>query len=179
MLTKRSSHIVGNTYPYTKDDWRRDIQLAQASGMWVPIRIDVVFLLINVTRDGFALNFGLDYWQPARIADAYAVAAELGSSFKVSRQRWFRKSQSNMLRQLFLSPDMDVIECVSTNNLALIQNYIATYQNHTAAARYGGKPLLSTFAGQNCRFGQSDMNKAWQLAMGGYRNSVSCFVRFT
>lgn len=68
---------------------------------------------------------------------------------------------------------MDVIECVSTNNLALIQNYIATYQNHTAAARYGGKSLLTTFAGQNCRFGQSDMNKGWQLAMGGYRSSVS------
>ncbi|GHJ87956.1 hypothetical protein NliqN6_4358 [Naganishia liquefaciens] len=131
-------HIVGNTYPYTKDDWRRDIQLAQASGI-----------------DGFALNFGLDYWQPARIADAYAVAAELGSTFK-----------------LFLSPDMDVIECVSTNNLALIQNYIATYQNHTAAAKYGGKSILTTFAGQNCRFGQSDMNKGWQLAMNGYRNST-------
>jgi hypothetical protein len=27
----------------------------------------------------------MDYWQPARIADAYAVAAELGSTFKVSR----------------------------------------------------------------------------------------------
>ncbi|KAJ9093587.1 hypothetical protein QFC20_007097 [Naganishia adeliensis] len=131
-------HIVGNTYPYTKDDWRRDIQLAQASGI-----------------DGFALNFGLDYWQPARIADAYAVAAELGSTFK-----------------LFLSPDMDVIECVSANNLGLIQNYISSYSNHSAAARYGGKTLLSSFAGQNCRFGQSSMNAGWQLAMGGHRDST-------
>ncbi|KAI5450005.1 hypothetical protein NCC49_003767 [Naganishia albida] len=124
-------HIVGNTYPYTKDDWRRDIQLAQANGI-----------------DGFALNFGLDYWQPARIADAYAVAAELGSSFK-----------------LFLSPDMDVIECVSANNLGLIQNYISTYSNHSAAARYGGKALLSSFAGQNCRFGQSSMNAGWSYSV--------------
>jgi hypothetical protein len=53
--------------------------------MWVLPGWAVGFLLIDVLRDGFALNFGLDYWQPARIADAYAVAAELGSSFKVSR----------------------------------------------------------------------------------------------
>ncbi|KAJ9116226.1 hypothetical protein QFC24_006817 [Naganishia onofrii] len=131
-------HIVGNTYPYTQADWKTDIQLAQANGI-----------------DGFALNFGLDPWQPARIADAYAVAAQLGSSFK-----------------LFLSPDMDVIECVSAANLGLIQNYITTYTNHSAAAKYGGKPLLSSFAGQNCRFGQSTMTAGWTLAMAGLRNST-------
>ncbi|KAJ9095960.1 hypothetical protein QFC21_005322 [Naganishia friedmannii] len=121
-------HIIGNTYPYTQADWKTDIQLAQANGI-----------------DGFALNFGLDPWQPARIADAYA---------------------------LFLSPDMDVIECVSTANLGLIQNYITTYASHSAAAKYGGKSLLSTFAGQNCRFGQPDMTSAWKLAMAGLRNST-------
>lgn len=67
---------------------------------------------------------------------------------------------------------MDVIECVSANNLGLIQNYISSYSNHSAAARYGGKTLLSSFAGQNCRFGQSSMNAGWQLAMGGHRDSV-------
>ncbi|KAJ9121473.1 hypothetical protein QFC22_002089 [Naganishia vaughanmartiniae] len=131
-------HIVGNTYPYTPDDWKRDIQMAQANGI-----------------DGFALNFGLDPWQPAQIADAYAMAAQLGSSFK-----------------MFLSPDMDVIECVSSANLGLIQNYITTYANHSAAAKYGGKSLLSSFAGQNCRFGQPDQNSGWKLAMAGLKNST-------
>jgi hypothetical protein len=68
---------------------------------------------------------------------------------------------------------MDVIECVSAANLGLIQNYITTYTNHSAAAKYGGKPLLSSFAGQNCRFGQSTMTAGWTLAMAGLRNSVS------
>ncbi|KAJ9098056.1 hypothetical protein QFC19_006491 [Naganishia cerealis] len=113
-------------------------------------------------NDGFILNFGLDPWQPARIADAYAVAAQLGSSFK-----------------LFLSPDMDVIECVSTANLGLIQNYITTYANHPAAAKYGGKSLLTTFAGQNCRFGQSSANSGWNLAMAGLRNSTYFIPAFT
>lgn len=46
-------HMVGNTYPYTIDDWADDIALAHASGI-----------------DGFALNCGSDEWEPARVADA-------------------------------------------------------------------------------------------------------------
>lgn len=46
-------HMVGNTFPYAKQDWLDDIVLAQESGI-----------------DGFALNTGRDEWEPARIADA-------------------------------------------------------------------------------------------------------------
>ena len=46
-------HMVGNTFPYTVDDWTDDITLAHASGI-----------------DGFALNMGSDSWEPARVADA-------------------------------------------------------------------------------------------------------------
>ena len=46
-------HMVGNTFPYTLDDWTEDITLAHASGI-----------------DGFALNVGSDSWEPARVADA-------------------------------------------------------------------------------------------------------------
>ena len=46
-------HMVGNTFPYTLDDWTEDITLAHASGI-----------------DGFALNIGSDSWEPARVADA-------------------------------------------------------------------------------------------------------------
>lgn len=47
-------HMVGNTFPYTKQDWAEDIQLAHSAGI-----------------DGFALNTGREDWEPARIADAY------------------------------------------------------------------------------------------------------------
>jgi glucan endo-1,3-alpha-glucosidase len=60
-------HIVGNTYPYTKDTWMADIRLASANGI-----------------DGFMLNIGTDSWQPARVADAYTAAANSGTGFKVS-----------------------------------------------------------------------------------------------
>ena len=45
--------LVGNTYPYTTDNWASDIQLAYNNGI-----------------DGFALNVGSDSWQPDRVADA-------------------------------------------------------------------------------------------------------------
>jgi len=47
-------HMVGNTFPYTVTDWENDIALAYASAI-----------------DGFALNVGIDSWQPQRVADAY------------------------------------------------------------------------------------------------------------
>lgn len=46
-------HMVGNTFPYTLQDWADDITLAHASGI-----------------DGFALNMGSDDWEPARVSDA-------------------------------------------------------------------------------------------------------------
>jgi glucan endo-1,3-alpha-glucosidase len=49
-------HIIGNTFPYTIQDWADDIALAHASGI-----------------DGFALNMGSDDWEPARVADAYVL----------------------------------------------------------------------------------------------------------
>ncbi|KAJ1548344.1 hypothetical protein HK405_003599 [Cladochytrium tenue] len=59
-------HMVGNTYPYTQDNWASDIALASSYGI-----------------DGFALNVGSDSWQPARVADAFAAAEASGASFKL------------------------------------------------------------------------------------------------
>ncbi|KDR82870.1 hypothetical protein GALMADRAFT_58253 [Galerina marginata CBS 339.88] len=59
-------HMVGNTFPYTPQDWTDDITLAHASGI-----------------DGFALNMGRDDWQPARVADAYEAAKQSNLDFKL------------------------------------------------------------------------------------------------
>ncbi|EPY50190.1 glucan endo-1,3-alpha-glucosidase Agn1 [Schizosaccharomyces cryophilus OY26] len=58
--------IVGNTYPYTVDNWKEDIKDAVATGV-----------------DGFALNFGADAWQVERISDAYEAAASVSTDFKL------------------------------------------------------------------------------------------------
>ncbi|KZV70181.1 glycoside hydrolase family 71 protein [Peniophora sp. CONT] len=59
-------HMVGNTFPYTKDDWATDIALASSAGI-----------------DAFALNVGSDPWQPDRVKDAYDAAAASGTGFKM------------------------------------------------------------------------------------------------
>ncbi|PPR02844.1 hypothetical protein CVT24_002322 [Panaeolus cyanescens] len=59
-------HMVGNTYPYTLNDWAEDVTLATAAGI-----------------DGFALNTGRDVWEPERIADAYEAAKQSGTGFKL------------------------------------------------------------------------------------------------
>ncbi|KAF5333807.1 hypothetical protein D9758_015237 [Tetrapyrgos nigripes] len=57
-------HMVGNTFPYTIQDWLDDISLASKYNI-----------------DGFALNIGIDPWQPDRVADAYQAALQSGLDF--------------------------------------------------------------------------------------------------
>ncbi|KAN0087472.1 glycoside hydrolase family 71 protein [Tylopilus felleus] len=58
--------MVGNTYPYTQQNWLSDILLAHQSGI-----------------DGFALNVGSDSWQPQQVANAYQAAQQSGTGFKL------------------------------------------------------------------------------------------------
>ncbi|KZT59037.1 glycoside hydrolase family 71 protein [Calocera cornea HHB12733] len=95
--------------------------------------------------DAFALNFGSDDWQPQRIADAYAAAEASGTGFK-----------------LFVSMDMTVNQCASTGNAdSLFNTFVGPYLNHPNQMQYQGKPIVSTFSGENCMFGQSDTNSGW------------------
>ncbi|KZT61188.1 glycoside hydrolase family 71 protein [Calocera cornea HHB12733] len=57
--------IVGNTQPYSVNDWSNDIVLAQAAGI-----------------DAFALNYGSPSWEPGQLANAYQ-AAKSHSGFKM------------------------------------------------------------------------------------------------
>ncbi|KAG9315881.1 glycoside hydrolase family 71 protein [Chiua virens] len=58
--------MVGNSYPYTQQDWLSDIRLAFQNGI-----------------DGFALNVGQDSWQPQQVANAYQAASQSGTGFKL------------------------------------------------------------------------------------------------
>jgi glucan endo-1,3-alpha-glucosidase len=93
--------------------------------------------------DGFALNMGSDSWQPARVADAYAAAVAAGN-FK-----------------MFFSFDFSSFACTSTGNAATIGNLIKTYANNGAQAKYANKVLVSSFLGEGCTFGQSNVANGW------------------
>jgi glucan endo-1,3-alpha-glucosidase len=73
--------MVGNSYPYTLNDWIEDITAAQSYGL-----------------DGFALNIGSDSWQPARVADAYAASLQI-----------FKNDTTKPTFKLFISFDMSCL----------------------------------------------------------------------
>ncbi|KAJ7148702.1 glycoside hydrolase family 71 protein [Mycena crocata] len=128
--------IVGNTYPYTLSDWSQDIALASLKGF-----------------DAFALDVGRDPWQPSRVADAYTAAKSQGSNFK-----------------LFFSFDMGSFPCASNDGdskitMDTLRKYIKTYQNHPNQFMYNGRPLVSTFAGEFCKFGTGSYNEGWNMVL--------------
>ncbi|KAJ7471197.1 glycoside hydrolase family 71 protein [Mycena galericulata] len=98
--------------------------------------------------DGFALDVGRDPWQWNRVADAYAAAKGQGPFFK-----------------LFMSFDMGSLPCASLQDAPPLRNYIQTYRNHPNQFMYNGKPLVSTFAGESCRFGSGNLNDGWNNAL--------------
>ena len=122
-------HMVGNTYPYGVSDWASDVSKASSYGI-----------------DGFALNMGSDWWQPARISDAYTAAEQSGTGFK-----------------MFLSLDMTVMACGSWSDANTLVNLVKTYASHPNQAMRNGKVLVSTFAGSDCTFGTGSAD-GWQHA---------------
>lgn len=101
--------------------------------------------------DAFALNIGVDSWQPQQVANAYAAAQSVSSSFK-----------------LFISFDMTSLPCSSSGDGDYVRGYIARYANHPNQLRVDGRPFVSTFAGQTCTFGTgSGVNAAWAGVVKG------------
>ncbi|GFZ50872.1 Endo-1,3-alpha-glucanase agn1 [Saitozyma sp. JCM 24511] len=123
--------MVGNTYSYTQATWASNIAQAQAAGI-----------------DGFALNMGIDSWQPDRVADAYAAASAVG--FK-----------------MFFSFDFTSLTCGS-GDLGTITGYVVKYANNGAQAKYNGNVLVSTFSGDGCTWNAGDVYTGWT----NFRNNL-------
>lgn len=64
-----------------------------------------------------------------------------------------------------------------TTRLDLFRNYINTYQNHGAQARYNGKAMVTTFSGSDCTFGQGSTNNGWSAVFGANKGNVSADLR--
>ncbi|TFK21952.1 glycoside hydrolase [Coprinopsis marcescibilis] len=123
--------MVGNTYPYTVNDWLADLKLAAS------------YLL-----DGFVLNVGREEWQRDRVADCFKAAAQLPSTtpFKI-----------------FFSFDMSSIPGNTASDIELIKSYYRPHATNPRMMTYPAtdKVIISTFAGENCTFGQGSMENGW------------------
>ncbi|KAF9004562.1 glycoside hydrolase family 71 protein [Cyathus striatus] len=143
--------MVGNTFPYTYDDWAEDIILAASKGI-----------------DGFALNVGADSWEPARVKDAFYIASHTSTTSKTTDYvpPWtFPYGTNHTDFHLFLSFDMTSFPCGSLSDAEQLRNFIRSYRRHPRYLRYEGKMLVSTFSGESCTFGQGNTTEGWSRAL--------------
>ena len=52
--------------------------------------------------------------------------------------------------------------CATPNDATTLRNYIKTYANHPNQLKYNGRSFVSTFAGENCKFGQDTAANGWK-----------------
>lgn len=45
--------------------------------------------------------------------------------------------------------------------MEVVQRFVFTHATHSAQMKYSGLPLVSTFSGERCTFGQGDSNSGW------------------
>ncbi|KAG8700281.1 hypothetical protein FRC09_006065 [Ceratobasidium sp. 395] len=96
--------------------------------------------------DAFTMNVGRDSWQPAQVRSAYDAAARAAPNFKLS-----------------VSLDMNSLACASiADGQYIIDKFITPFESHPQQYAYNGKMFLSTFAGQQCSFGQESPSLGWQ-----------------
>ncbi|CAF0948894.1 unnamed protein product [Rotaria sp. Silwood1] len=115
-------YMVGFAYPSDQNFFDGQIKRAKAAGI-----------------DGFALNVGIDDWQPDRVAKALAAA------------------QNNGDFTMFISFDMSSL---TFNNGVLSRFHFAA--SHPNYFKVNGRPFYSTFAGEN----QDNFWTNWKVASG-------------
>ncbi|KAJ7863085.1 glycoside hydrolase [Mycena olivaceomarginata] len=122
--------MVGNTFPYTLQDWTDDINLATASGL-----------------SGFALNVGgvLGDFQDTQTANAFQAAEAIGPDFK-----------------LFFSLDMSALACATVDDGAALRTRVTNFISRPNYLQRNGKAFVSTFAGEQCTFGQGSVGDGWK-----------------
>ena len=57
---------------------------------------------------------------------------------------------------------LSVFPCTTSDDAKALQKYITTYSKHPAQFKYNGKVFASTFAGQECTFGQESPAEGWK-----------------
>ncbi|KAH9922777.1 glycoside hydrolase [Epithele typhae] len=95
--------------------------------------------------DGFALNVGNDPFTTTQTENAFQAAEQLNSGFK-----------------LFFSFDMSSFPCQSADGAATLRSLTLQFASRPNQLTVDGKAFVSTFAGEACSFGQSDVPTGWR-----------------
>ncbi|PPR06865.1 hypothetical protein CVT26_003989 [Gymnopilus dilepis] len=139
--------MVGNTYPYTIDDWYQDIKLAASQSI-----------------DGFVLNVGVEDWQRQRSLDCFAACKRLPDStnFKL----FFSFDMTSIPGN-----SADNVQFFRHYLSATYQSPRTFRHPRTNGV------VISTFSGENCTFGQGSMEKGWAFLKNELNKIVPiCFI---
>ncbi|KAG0144605.1 hypothetical protein CROQUDRAFT_672281 [Cronartium quercuum f. sp. fusiforme G11] len=98
--------------------------------------------------DAFCLNVGTAAkWQVDQVSTAYEIATQIKTSW------------GNPFK-MFLSLDMSVIESASE-----VSQWVTTFVPAPAQLLIDGRPLISTFSGENNHLGGGSLSAGWQAAV--------------
>ena len=60
---------------------------------------------------------------------------------------------------------MTSLACDNSRDAGILRKYITTYAQHPNQLLYNGSVLISTFSGEQCTFGSSNVNNGWTNAL--------------
>lgn len=135
--------MLGNTYDYASSGSATEACLTDIN--------NAKAMGIN----GFTLNLGSESWQQDRMASMFEAAASV-SDFTV-----------------YVNLDMSVLSCATSSDMSNLVSIVEANIDSAGQATVNGKPLVGTFIGESCTFGESDSNTGWeafksQLESDGY-----------
>ncbi|KAF7297978.1 hypothetical protein HMN09_01018700 [Mycena chlorophos] len=138
--------MVGNTYPYTVDDWTADIEEALENHL-----------------DGFVLNVGKEDWQRDRVALCFDALS--GPRFS---------SKSFFLFLSFDMSSFPAAEATHVKLLCEYLSVFGDHPRMLKLRDSAGKAkiVVSTFAGESARFGERDLNAGWVFAKAAMESVV-------
>lgn len=123
--------MVGNTYPYTTEDWLEDLKLAGANEI-----------------DGFALNIGVEAWQKDRVLDCFRASERLSDDNEFKFMLSFDMTS-------IPGHSVNDIGHISSY-LSLLAHHPRMFR-HPSSNRI----VVSAFSGENCHFGKSCLAEGW------------------
>lgn len=155
--------MVGNTYPYQLDDWK---QGTLAPPETFPFLVN--FPLRHQPGAGTWYRWVRPQHRERRLASGKSrrrVQCSSGNQVPVIHLLRHGVPLSlpfhghPLLTNFFFFHR--VIPCGSRADAERIRKYIKDYWSHPNQMKFNDRIVVSTFAGESCRFGTSDLNQGW------------------
>lgn len=119
----------------------------------------------STPSDGFALNVGLEDWQFDRVRDCYNAAESAALPFRLfisfDMTCVDQTGHSLGISSILTSYTARCTPCASKDDIGCLLRYVQPFLNHKNQYYREGKLVISTFAGQDSKFGHDTFERGW------------------